>query len=340
MRSSWLYNVSYFKNPERNVIKSVNQLVVRECHDRCRACRIWTLKRNPDELSVAGFRQLYGHPEFRHVEDLCISGGEPTVRADLREITDAILDYLPEIKMLFLASNAHEPQAVVDFVRTFVGRVPQVFAVVPLEGPPGVHKQMRGVDSYQNVVDVIQRVVALGIPGAKAMISTTLTKLNCTESVLYHVRDIALQFGCEYTFRPAGRSAVYYNNTQVRDLDLTPEQCDLLRLFIKTHKSTDPFMGELSKALVGSKTVMGDRENGITCKAGSVSVFIEDDGTIRPCIYSTRVIGNAQHGVTSHGYTLGDKEPCPCCTECQVYPMLTYGARVDINPSATPELRP
>jgi len=311
------------------MIKSVNQLVTYECNSRCNMCLIWTYGKDEKQMSPEEFEKLYRRKEFRTIEDLCISGGEPTLRTDLTEIMDRITPNLPKLKMLFLSTNCSFPDRTLDFVKRNALRVPEVYAVVSLEGDRETHKKIRGVDSYDQTIDVLYSIKSINNPRIKSIISTTLQPRNCNSDCLEHVRGIAEVVGSGFTFRPATKNEVFYANQSLRLIDLTIEQMGFVRDYINKYKSEDPFMKELSKFLGGEETIMGTRKTEIKCLAGKISVFIMADGTIYPCINSTRVIGDKNNGLYSNSYQLGDQEPCPCCTECQIYPMLNYGEKND-----------
>jgi len=311
------------------MIKSVNQLVTYDCNSQCNMCLIWTFGKDEKQMNPKEFERLYRRNEFKTIEDLCISGGEPTLREDLSEIIDRILPNLPMLRMLFLSTNCSFPDRVLAFVKRNAPRVPEVYAVVSLEGDRETHKKIRGVDSYNQTLDVLYSIKRMDDPKVKSIVSMTLQPKNCNLGSLEHVKNIAEITESGFTFRPATKNEVFYANQRSKMIDLTVEQAGLVREYISKYKLNDPFMEQLNIFLAGEETVMGTRKTDIKCLAGKISVFIKSDGTIYPCINSTRLIGNKESGLYKTSYQLGDKEPCPCCTECQVYPMLNYGGRND-----------
>ncbi len=309
------------------MIKSVNQLVTYECNSRCNMCLIWTLGKDSKQMSPKEFERFYSRNEFKTVEDLCVSGGEPTLRNDLSEIMERIRPNLPMLRMLFLSTNCSFPDRVLDFVKRNVAFTQEVYAVVSLEGDRETHKKIRGVDSHDQTIEVLNSIREMSDSRMKSIVSMTLQPKNCNIYCLEHVRNVAEKTGSGFTFRPATKSEVFYANTRLRTIDLTVEHTALVREYISKYKLNDPFMKQLNKFLRGEETIMGTRKTGIKCLAGKISVFIKSDGTIYPCINSTRVIGDKDRGLYDISYSLGNQEPCPCCTECQIYPMLNYGGR-------------
>jgi len=313
------------------MIKSINQLVTYECNSRCNMCCIWTFGKDRNQMSPEDFERLYQRKVFRMVEDLCISGGEPTLREDLPEIMSRILPSLPMLRTLFLSTNCSFPDRVFDFVKRNASYVPKVYAVVSLEGDRETHRKIRGVDSYDRVVEVLNSIQQMSDSRIKSIISMTLQPENCNYASLEYVRNVAEMTGSGFTFRPATKNEIFYANQRLRSIDLTTEQTNFLKDYIAKYKSNDPFMWQLNKFLADEETIMGSRKTEIKCMAGKISVFIKSDGTIYPCINSTRVIGDKDNGLYGLSFNLGDQEPCPCCTECQVYPMINYGGKNGAN---------
>lgn len=64
-------------------------------------CNIWKTKTSEREMSVADYERLFSRKEFREIEDLNISGGEPTSREDVYEIIDVMLKNMPKVHMFF-----------------------------------------------------------------------------------------------------------------------------------------------------------------------------------------------------------------------------------------------
>jgi MoaA/NifB/PqqE/SkfB family radical SAM enzyme len=315
----------YINDVRDTMIKSVNQLVNEVCNSRCNMCSIWMLRKNPNEMTPNDFGRLYSRKEFSGVVDLCISGGEPTMRRDLPEIMDNIFSAIPnQLKMLFLSTNCSFPERVLTFMKTNSKRVENIYTCASLEGNRETHKAIRGVDSYDLVVETLKAVRDLKLPNVHNIISSTMQSRNANAESLEHIKLIATETASTFSFRPVMISDTFYRNAQTTASDLTPEQLSFIMDYIKKEKMNDPFMVILKDFMEGKATIMGDRNSGIKCLAGDISVFIKSDGLMHPCINSTRIIGDKEHGLYNVTYKLGDMEGCPCCTECQIYPMINF----------------
>ncbi len=306
------------------MIRFINQLVTHECNGRCRMCRMWT--RGPDSLKMTPreFSELYGQPEWKGVKTLIMSGGEPTLRDDIESVLDGMLTGLAHLRTLFFCSNGLCPQKVVEFAEMASPKVDVLSVVLPLEGNAATHALLRGVDGYDQVIQTLRALAGLNRANIRTSLSMTLQPLNCNSENLEHVQAVACETGSSYSFRPAARSEQLYANEDADDVELSVDQVRFLLRYIKKRKRKDSFMWQLHRHLRGKTSLMGDRRRGIRCLAGRVSVFIQSDGTIRPCIYSDRVVGDKTRGLYDVDYAIGSKEPCPCCTECQVLPMLAH----------------
>ena len=89
----------------------------------------------------------------------------------------------------------------------------------------------------------------------------------------------------------------------------------------------DPFLRILREYTeTGNIPLMMDQGK-VRCEAGKKFCFVKYDGNIYSCLYSPREIGTISAGITKEITDLGKKEPCPCCTECHIYPMLNFGGK-------------
>lgn len=306
------------------MIKSINQLITERCNSKCQMCSIWSIKNKSYELSLEEFEKLYSKPEFREVEDLSISGGEPTLRKDLFEITDIMLKNLPKLRMLFLSTNGSNPEVAKQFVERYASKVKDIYVCPSLEGNRKVHKKIRGVDTYNSVLKTAEFIQKLNLNNCHTVFSMTILPENCNEESLDHVSRLAKRYGATFSFRPASQNDTFYHNQRSDNFLINNSQLNFLKNYMLTKQISDPFLDILFQHIQGETTIMGSRKTGIKCLAGDISIFIKPNGDMFPCINSSRLVGDKDRGLFNYNYKLGDKELCPCCTECQIYPMLNF----------------
>lgn len=304
------------------MLKNLSLMITQRCNSRCQMCQIW--KRDGPELSPTEFEKLFSRPEFSQIEDLSITGGEPTLRADLLTLSEAIVSRLPRLRMLFLCSNGADPESALRFVTTFSSRIEQVFLATSIEGQPDIHRRIRGIDSYEQAVAMV-RHCRQACPGLRTILSMTLTKHNCLPEQIEHVRDLALATGSTYTFKPVIASSAYFNS-QSCDLAPSADQIRLVLPYVDALCDQDPFMRVQAEYLrSGRVPLLQDAQGKVSCLAGDVFAFMTPNGDIYPCCLSSRKIGDTQRGLTDNPVVdLGRSEPCPCCQEMCIYPQLNW----------------
>jgi len=306
------------------MIKSINQLITQRCNSKCNMCLVWKRKEHSFEMNASEYYSLYATPGLCSTLELTLSGGEPTLRKDLPEIFNAIVFAAPNIDTVFLSTNCSFPQRIFRFVEEAKRHVSDVYIVVALDGDYKTHRAIRGVNSYDKVLSVLAGVKALDDDHIHAIISTTIQQLNCEESILRSIEETANKYNTAHTFRPVAKSAILYENTDVKNILLNPIQIELLIRMVSQRINFDPFMDQLFKYLSGKRTIMEDANGNLRCLAGHISAFITANGSIYPCIYSDNIIGNKQMGLFENYYYHSVPSGCPCCTECQIYPMLNF----------------
>ena len=309
-------------------MKNINLMVNDYCNNKCQMCNIWQ-NATPTDLSVDRVQKLFAHETFRHLEEVSITGGEPFMHRNLLGVADVILSSLPLLKKLFINSNGMYPGKLVSFCHFCVSRVQELTLCFSLEGPRGVNRIIRGVDTYPLVLQslgVIQRFREHS-PKVRAKISSTLQPGNSSVEVVKHLLDLADEYDADFTFRFVHKSTLYYQNENSADsLDISREEKLKILDYVVQRKGPDQFIDVLRDYIqTGFCAPLQTPEKELICKAGELFSFIQANGEILPCLFSTRVIGNIEEGITNPVQgDLGKYESCPCCSECHVFPMLTY----------------
>ena len=306
------------------MIKNTTVLVTNRCNSRCTMCNIWRSGITERETTVQDFRKLFSKAEFRELEDLNISGGEPLIRKDIIEVIDAIIENMPKLHMFFLSTNGTNPKKARDVFKKFSKKIKDVYLCVSIEGDREINKIVRGIDSYDSALETI-KLCREAVSDIHSIISMTLTPQNCNKKSLMHIKRIAEETGSTYSFRTAWKNDTYYQNIE-KNLELSLTQKREAIDFMERYCMDDPFMRiQIHYFKTNKVPLMGDIHSGIKCHAGDIFVLVRPDGTIYPCINSSRKIGDIERGVfVKKIKDLGKYEQCPCCTECCIYPMLNW----------------
>jgi MoaA/NifB/PqqE/SkfB family radical SAM enzyme len=155
--------------------------VTRRCDARCDFCfsRGRAAAAGP-ELTTAEIARLA--PTVGPLLWLSYSGGEPTLRGDLTEITGIFARHCRPVIVL-LSTNGLDPQRTVAAAAGLLGAAPRSTVVVKLslDGPPALHDHLRGVPgAHARVLQSLGllRELAVREPRLEVGINTVLSAAN------------------------------------------------------------------------------------------------------------------------------------------------------------------
>ena len=299
------------------MVNNVSFSITNRCNCHCAICNIWQTTNFADELSVSEIKTLFSHPCFSQVDTINITGGEPLLRNDLPDIIIGLRDTLPKLNRIFINTNGTNTAKIQKICDLSTKLFNQVILSVSLDGTQQTHDKLRGRKVYDNIIHLLNTII--GIPNLNISLSMTLSKANANAYDLKHVYDIAQQKQCMFSFRFADNSSTYYKNTNL-DLAVSQEQKQQVSRFIKQYCNTNEFLLCLKQFIDDGKLDILVKDGKNCCLAGKAFVFVHPNGVIAPCLYSPQQITPEQ--LMSSDISVGEKEPCPCCTDCAIYPML------------------
>jgi len=234
----------------------------------------------PEELS-----NILTDSLFSRIQHVDITGGEPTLRPDLPEVGQVLIDSLPKLKSLQMITNALHSQVVIE--RTMaLAQVTQAAGVhldvsVSLDGIGEDHDRNRGVEG--NSAYAVEVIKALKQNGLLVSIRCTLTPINCygADDVLLWCEQNDIQ---EWTFR-LGDSQRH---------QFTPEQRFHVIMFfdkLAHHRGVDIARRAFYTSLVGQLAFGLPRQ--AKCDWQTCGITLDRRGNIGYCSARSPILGCA-----------------------------------------------
>ena len=176
------------------------------CNARCIMCNRWQ-KRTDNEISLEKIREVFSSKLFSRVEDVCLHGGEPTLRKDLAGICEIILDACQRLKRLWISTNGFGPKRikkrVLEVMEVLRSReVPSLDVNVSVDGMEETHDKIRGIPGgFQQTLETIDMLKALSktFP-INITMGTVIQPLNLNE--IEDIEQLAGDLGIPVTFQP------------------------------------------------------------------------------------------------------------------------------------------
>jgi MoaA/NifB/PqqE/SkfB family radical SAM enzyme len=136
------------------------------CDARCEMCNNWKRGDRKAEMSLAQLDQVMTHRFWGAVENLNISGGEPTTRNDLPEMVELFHRRLPRLRKVGINTTGLTPHRAIPMLTRIVefcaDKDVLFSARVSLDGIGDVHNQVRQVKSgFDKAVRTIEAMQAL-----------------------------------------------------------------------------------------------------------------------------------------------------------------------------------
>ena len=305
--------------------------VTSRCNSRCIMCQYWKEEGSQKEFTPTEFGEIYRSPVFSSLERIVLTGGEATLREDLVQIAQAILDSCPNIREMVLLTNGLEPNLVVEKVQGLLKlvdlkRLNRFSISVSLDGYGDVHEKIRIVPrAFERTSETIKRLKKLQHETPFYLSSTCVVQpLNIGN--LGRLTEFVRELELPITFAPVCVSNIFAQDDVTKSsLTLTDDQLDELRIIFAHYlqpnltASNLPFWREYFTIVNGGK-------RRLPCFLLHYLASLESDGRLRLCpADSSLVYGNIRDEPPEKiWYSEKAKELrkrvkkhfCPGCTIC------------------------
>lgn len=170
------------------------------CNSRCRHCNIWQMEPDKNPLSAEEVERAFGDPLFREAKYIQISGGEPTLRADLEDVILRIHKVLP-LAIIQLSTNGLLPERAVKVVKNVISKGVHLYVGVSLDGIGEEHDRIRGVPGNFEKTDRLLRELAelRDSCSGSLHVSVGIVVSDLTLKSLVPVRDYARKLNIDLT---------------------------------------------------------------------------------------------------------------------------------------------
>jgi MoaA/NifB/PqqE/SkfB family radical SAM enzyme len=310
------------------------------CNSKCIMCLYWRETENKKLLSPEEIAEIYKNPLFDSIETLALSGGEPTLREEIVEIVQRVLDVRPRVQEIILCTNGLDPDRVVEKTRSLLelanSRGISKFAVsTSIDGYGSMHEQIRRVPrAFERVSETIRRLQELQKESPFFLSATCVVQpLNIDN--LVKTAEFCKQIALPLTFVP-----VCTSNTHVDD-EATRDNLQMTR--IQTNKLKSIFSNELSSYITASNRpfwkeyfqIVAGKRRILPCFMADHYVLLDSDGTLLTCGADNSLVYGNVKDEPADALWLGDKGRalrrklktvyCPGCTvHCNLVFSLTH----------------
>jgi MoaA/NifB/PqqE/SkfB family radical SAM enzyme len=136
------------------------------CDARCTMCNNWKWGDRKSDMTLAQLEPVMDHPFWGAVENLNISGGEPTTRNDLPEMVEMFHRHLPRLRKIGINTTGLTPHRAIPMLTRIVdicAKAGTLISIrVSLDGIGDVHNQVRDVKrGFEKASQTIEAMQAL-----------------------------------------------------------------------------------------------------------------------------------------------------------------------------------
>ena len=136
------------------------------CDARCTMCNNWKWGDRKSDMTLAQLEPVMNHPFWGAVENLNISGGEPTTRNDLPEMVELFQKHLPRLRKVGINTTGLTPNRAIPMLTRIVEFCAKngilISIRVSLDGIGDVHNQVRDVKrGFEKASQTIEAMQAL-----------------------------------------------------------------------------------------------------------------------------------------------------------------------------------
>jgi len=195
-------------------VKGVVFEVTDACNSRCQSCNIWQTKTTKDLLKLDEIERIFSDRLFDELESIIITGGEPVLRKDIKEILLSICKKRPTAQ-ISLSTNGLLPERVLDSVQAVLDEGGNLVVGVSVDAIGKDHDAIRGVPGNFEKVDYLLKKLSLlrEKDPCKLTVIVGQTFSPLTIEYIEEVREYALKMQALY-LPQLYEEFPYYSNTE------------------------------------------------------------------------------------------------------------------------------
>lgn len=181
------------KSHQRPPIENIVYEVTDACNSRCKHCFIWKNKPTRDTLRPEELGKILAQDIFADLKVVLLTGGEPVLNKDIKEIISAIHAARPGASIT-LSTNGLLPERVLEVARYAIANDIVMSYGVSLDGIGEHHDAIRGVPGNFTKTDfLLRQLIKLKEEHRDKMGGVVIghTLSNLTVDTLQEVRDYA-----------------------------------------------------------------------------------------------------------------------------------------------------
>ena len=247
--------------------------VTDRCNSRCIHCNIWRSQKTKDLITLEEIERVFSDPLLKNLEIVILSGGEPVLRDDIKELVLTIHKNVPKARII-LSTNGLLPDRVIETAKfALENRIP--FEVgVSLDGIGEKHDFIRGVKgNFEKVDYLLNELKNLREKYGKEKLEVTigLTLSDYAAPSLEEVKKYSQKLGLNFIAQWYNTSSYYENIGQ----NIATTNKDVIRAVQSLPCSP---LREMWLKLLRGKSIK------FPCFAMYTFCVLQWDGSISPCL--------------------------------------------------------
>lgn len=301
------------------------------CNMRCIVCCNWKRKHeyelSPDELD-----QALDDDIFNRIENVGISGGEPTIRNDLPQLVRVLHRRLPRLRKISIVTNGLNANRIVPILEEIIKFANEKGFLlrigISLDGVGELHNRVRNTpNAFQSVTETIKFLkqikekIYFGIG-----FGTTINSININD--VYNIKKFCEEQKLEVAFNILRFSDSILGNVDLKDkLSYDSNQRVFISKFFKELVRESSPLGENAYLyLHWAKMLTNYSKRIMPCPFMDQGLQLNPEGSLYYC-ENSKIIGNVMEGSPSSIYYNKSnlkyrqsliKTVCPTCVSpCQ-----------------------
>jgi len=262
------------------------------CDLSCRHCGVWEGAKR-EELSADAVGHIIGREFFRKIEMVWFTGGEPTLRRDLKNLVRIFCDRVPSMRMLGIATNGFATERIIQRIEETLLELNPVtqglFIHLSLDGLGEVHDFIRGKKGafagLESTLAMINRLKQ-NYPDRRIEMgfNCVIQKRNIEQ--LAEIKKFAQSNNASLTFNIVEITDQYYfNKSRAEELALSDaERKKVMDFFIKIIPESPPALKYQYRRIL---SVLSGKKRDRRCLSLYSTFVIDSDGSYIPCPLSS-----------------------------------------------------